>query len=391
MSLARSVRPVLRPAAARPVVSRGHAVAVDAPFLPPSPSVQQAPKRRYVDGDLRHDWRRSEIQKIYDAPLMESIFRAASVHRMNHDATRIQLCTLMNIKTGGCTENCKYCSQSSSYKTPTKASRLVSIEPVLEAAREAKRNGSTRFCMGAAWRDLAGKKSGFDKILTMVKEVRGMGMEVCTTLGMITPEQAIRLKEAGLSAYNHNLDTSREFYPEVVTSRSYDDRLDTITAVREAGINVCSGGILGLGEQDEDRVGLIHEVSRMPKHPESFPVNTLVPIEGTPLENNDPVKVHTVLRTIATARIVLPKTIIRLAAGRHTFSETEQAMAFMAGANAIFTGEKMLTTPCSGWEEDKAMLGRWGLRGQRSFEDQESLEVGDKQEVGKDGAVTLTL
>ncbi|KAK8843479.1 biotin synthase [Kwoniella newhampshirensis] len=373
----RSIRPSLLAPAIRN--ARGHAVAVDPPYLPPSPSVQQTQQRRWVDGDVRHDWRRSEIQKIFDGPLMETIFRAATVHRMHQDASRIQLCTLMNIKTGGCTEDCKYCSQSSSYKTPTKASRLVDIEPVLQAAREAKANGSTRFCMGAAWRDLAGKKSGFEKILKMVTEVRGMGMEVCTTLGMLSPEQAIRLKQAGLSAYNHNLDTSREFYPEVVTSRSYDERLATIDAVRDAGISVCSGGILGLGEQDEDRVGLIHEVSRMSQHPESFPVNTLVPIEGTPLEKNDPVAVHTVLRTIATARIVLPKTIIRLAAGRHTFSEVEQAMAFMAGANAIFTGEKMLTTPCSGWDEDKSMLGRWGLRGQRSFEDKESLDVSGLQ------------
>ncbi|WVN91155.1 biotin synthase [Cryptococcus depauperatus CBS 7841] len=374
MSIVRSLRPVLpRPAIA---LSRGHAVAVDAPFLPPPPSVQNTERRRWVDGDIRHDWRRSEIQNIFDGPLMETIFRAASVHRMHQDASRIQLCTLMNIKTGGCTENCKYCSQSSSYKTETKASRLVGIEPVLVAAREAKANGSTRFCMGAAWRDLAGKKSGFERILEMVREVRGMGMEVCTTLGMLTPDQARRLKEAGLSAYNHNLDTSREYYPEVVTSRTYDERLSTIENVRQAGISVCSGGILGLGEQDEDRVGLIHEVSRMTQHPESFPVNTLVPIPGTPLADNDPVQVHTVLRTIATARIVLPKTIIRLAAGRHTFSEVEQAMAFMAGANAIFTGEKMLTTPCSGWDEDKNMLERWGLRGQKSFEDQKKVKMG---------------
>ncbi|KAL7421358.1 biotin synthase [Cryptotrichosporon argae] len=345
---------------------RGHAVAVDA--APTVPALHR-------DGDVRHNWKRAEVQAIFDGPLMETIFRAAQVHRMHHDPSRIQLCTLMNIKTGGCTEDCKYCSQSSSYKTETKASRLLDVEPVLEAARAAKANGSTRFCMGAAWRDLAGRKSGFKKILRMVKEVRAMDMEVCTTLGMLSPEQARELKNAGLSAYNHNLDTSREFYPEVITSRSYDERLATIEAVREAGISVCSGGILGLGEKNEDRVGLIWEVSHMPEHPESFPVNTLVPIPGTPLEGNDPVPVHTVLRTIATARIVLPKSIIRLAAGRHTFSETEQAMAFMAGANAIFTGEKMLTTPCSGWDEDKSMLSRWGLRGLRSFEDQESVEV----------------
>ncbi|BEI81124.1 hypothetical protein CcaverHIS002_0202840 [Cutaneotrichosporon cavernicola] len=349
-----------------PRLARGHAVAVEARTAPPA------------DGAVRNDWSRAEVQRIFDGPLMETIFRAASVHRLHHDPSRIQLCTLMNIKTGGCTEDCKYCSQSSSYKTQTKASRLVDIEPVLEAARQAKANGSTRFCMGAAWRDLAGRKSGFEKILTMVREVRGMDMEVCTTLGMLSPDQARRLKEAGLSAYNHNLDTSREFYPKVITTRSYDERLDTIAAVRDAGISVCSGGILGLGEKDEDRVGLIWQVGNMGEHPESFPVNTLVPIEGTPLENNDPVQVHTVLRTIATARIVLPKTIIRLAAGRHTFSETEQAMAFMAGANAIFTGETMLTTPCTGWDVDKAMLDRWGLRGMRSFEDAESVEVLDK-------------
>ncbi|TXT13580.1 hypothetical protein VHUM_00947 [Vanrija humicola] len=370
-----------RPHALAPVLrnARGHAVAVD-----PHPV---APARAANEGAVRNDWTRDEVQKIFDAPLMETIYRAASVHRLNHDPSRIQLCTLMNIKTGGCTEDCKYCSQSSSYSTPTKASRLVDIEPVLKAAREAKANGSTRFCMGAAWRDLAGRKSGFEKILTMVKEVRGMGMEVCTTLGMLSPDQARRLKEAGLSAYNHNLDTSREFYPEVITTRTYDDRLSTIQAVRDAGISVCSGGILGLGEKDEDRVGLIWEVSQMDEHPESFPVNTLVPIPGTPLEGNDPVSHQTVLRTIATARIVLPKTIIRLAAGRHTFNEAEQALAFMAGANAIFTGENMLTTPCSPWDEDKAMLGRWGLRGMRSFEDGESTDV-PSQQPGKQPEAT---
>ncbi|KAI0322286.1 biotin synthase BioB [Amylostereum chailletii] len=319
----------------------------------------------------RHDWSRDEVQKIYDTPLLELVFRAASVHRQYHDPSKIQLCTLMNIKTGGCSEDCSYCSQSSRYSTPTQASKLVSIEPVLEAARKAKENGSTRFCMGAAWRDLAGRKSGFKRILEMVAEVRKMDMEVCTTLGMLTPEQAQQLKEAGLTAYNHNLDTSREFYPKVITTRTYDDRLDTITAVREAGISVCSGGIIGLGEADTDRVGLIWEVSSMPEHPESFPVNALVPIPGTPLEGNEvipPINHPTLLRTIATARIVLPTTIIRLAAGRQTLSENEQAMCFMAGANAVFTGEQMLTTPCSPWDEDKAMMSRWGLEGMASFE-----------------------
>ncbi|KAG1757311.1 biotin synthase [Suillus lakei] len=317
---------------------------------------------------LRHDWTRQEIQKIYDSPLLDLVFRASSIHRQNHDPSKIQLCTLMNIKTGGCSEDCSYCSQSSRYSTPTKASRLLDIEPVIEAARKAKENGSTRFCMGAAWRDLAGRKRGFERILQMVREVRGMGMEVCTTLGMLTPEQAKQLKEAGLTAYNHNLDTSREFYPQVITTRSYDERLGTISAVRDAGISVCSGGILGLGESDEDRVGLIQEVANMTEHPESFPVNALVPIPGTPLEGNERVAHHTLLRTIATARVVLPGTIIRLAAGRNTLSESEQAMCFMAGANAVFTGEQMLTTPCSPWDEDKAMMGRWGLEGMQSFE-----------------------
>lgn len=326
---------------------------------------QEAPRPQLK---TRHDWTRPEIKSIYESPLLDLVFRAASVHRQFHDPTKIQLCTLMNIKTGGCTEDCSYCSQSSRYATPTKAQRLVDIEPVLEAARKAKENGSTRFCMGAAWRDLAGRKRGFERILTMVREVRAMGMEVCTTLGMLSPDQARQLKEAGLTAYNHNLDTSREFYPSVITTRSYDERLGTIAAVRDAGISVCSGGILGLGESDDDRIGLIWEVSNMPEHPESFPVNALVPIPGTPLENNEPVPWHTLLRTIATARIVLPSTIIRLAAGRQTLDESKQAMCFMAGANAVFTGEQMLTTPCSPWDEDKAMMSRWGLDGMRSFE-----------------------
>ncbi|KAI0050682.1 biotin synthase BioB [Auriscalpium vulgare] len=316
----------------------------------------------------RHDWSKDEIQQIYDTPLLELVFNAAAVHRAAFDPSKVQLCTLMNIKSGGCTEDCSYCSQSSRYTTDTKASRLVDIEPVLEAARRAKANGSTRFCMGAAWRDLNGRKRGFDRILDMVREVRGMGMEVCTTLGMLSPAQAQQLKEAGLTAYNHNLDTSREHYPKVITTRSYDERLDTITAVRDAGISVCSGGILGLGESDIDRVGLIWEVSNMPEHPESFPVNALVPIAGTPLENNEPVQHQTLLRTIATARIVMPTTIIRLAAGRQRLSESEQAMCFLAGANAVFTGDAMLTTPCSPWDEDKAMMNRWGLEGMASFE-----------------------
>jgi len=348
-----------RSLALRSVIVRGHATAV------PADMAQRSAETTPL---LRHSWTKEEISKIYHSPLLDLVFRAASVHRQHFDPSKVQLCTLMNIKTGGCTEDCSYCSQSSRYSTPTTASRLLQNEPVIQAARKAKENGSTRFCMGAAWRDLQGRKSGFNRILEMVAEIRGMGMEVCTTLGMLSPDQARQLKAAGLTAYNHNLDTSREFYPKVITTRSYDERLSTIEAVRDAGINVCSGGILGLGESDEDRIGLIWEVSNMTEHPESFPVNALVPIPGTPLEKNEFVNHHTMLRTISTARIAMPSTIIRLSAGRHKFSEAEQAMCFMAGANAVFTGENMLTTPCSSWDEDKSMFSRWGIEGMKSFE-----------------------
>ncbi|KAH8917349.1 biotin synthase [Atractiella rhizophila] len=321
-------------------------------------------------GGLGVSWTRSEITSIYNSPLIDLVFKSSLVHREFQPLHKVQLCTLLNIKTGGCTEDCSYCSQSSRHKTDVKASKLVDLEPVLREARRAKENGSTRFCMGAAWRDLHGRKSGFERILKMVEGVRALDMEVCATLGMLTPEQAMRLKEAGLTAYNHNLDTSREFYPKVITTRSYDERLATIDAVQQAGIKVCSGGILGLGEEATDRVGLIWEMSKLQggKGPESFPVNALVAIQGTPLEKNEPIKFHDILRTIATARIVLPHSIIRFAAGRTSYSETEQAMSFLAGCNAIFTGERMLTTPTNGWDEDKEMLGRWGLEGMESFE-----------------------
>lgn len=326
-------------------------------------------------------WSREEIQEVYDTPLMELVFRAATVHRAHHDPSKVQLCTLLNIKTGGCTEDCSYCAQSSRYSTGLEASKLIDIEPVLAEARKAKANGSTRFCMGAAWRDLHGRKNGFKRILEMVREVRAMDMEVCTTLGMLSSEQAEQLKQAGLTAYNHNLDTSREFYPEVITTRSYDERLATLENVRAAGLSVCSGGIIGLGETPEDRVGLVYEMSQLPSPPESFPVNALVPIPGTPLGERERVSFHDILRIIATARIVLPTSIVRFAAGRNTFTEPEQAMCYMAGANAIFTGERMLTTPTSGWDEDLSMFERWGIRGLGSFEgtqapsDQESKVV----------------
>ncbi|CZT01204.1 probable biotin synthase [Rhynchosporium agropyri] len=316
----------------------------------------------------RNDWTKAEIKELYDTPLMSLAFAAGTVHRKFHNPASIQMCTLMNIKTGGCTEDCSYCAQSSRYQTGLKASKMVTVDSVLDAARIAKDNGSTRFCMGAAWRDMRGRKSGLKNIKAMVNGVRGMGMEVCVTLGMIDLAQAKELKEAGLTAYNHNVDTSRDFYPSVISTRTYDERLQTIQNVRDAGLNVCTGGILGLGEKASDHVGLLYTVATLPSHPESFPVNTLVPIKGTPMEGNAPSPFDATLRTIATARLLMPRTIIRLAAGRTTLSEEQQVLCFMAGANAVFTGEKMLTTACNGWDEDRVIFSKWGLRPMESFE-----------------------
>ncbi|KAK1760018.1 hypothetical protein QBC47DRAFT_293505 [Echria macrotheca] len=317
----------------------------------------------------RNDWTRDEVAAIYHHPLMELGYQSASVHRRFHKPNEVQLCTLMNIKTGGCSEDCSYCAQSTRYQKGTGlvAKRVETIESVLEAARIAKANGSTRFCMGAAWRDMRGRKNSMRNIKDMVTGVRAMGMEVCVTLGMIDADQARELRAAGLTAYNHNLDTSREFYPSIISTRTYDERLNTLTHVRDAGINVCSGGILGLGETADDRIGLLHTVATLPSHPESFPVNALVPIKGTPLGDRKPIEFTAMMRTIATARILMPATIIRIAAGRKTMSEEQQALCFMAGANAIFTGEKMLTTDCNGWDEDAAMFKRWGLEPMKSF------------------------
>lgn len=322
---------------------------------------------------------KEEIAQIYKKPLLDLVFEASSIHRQHHDPHEIQLCTLLNIKSGGCSEDCSYCSQSSRYKTTSPVTKLMSVDDVLVKAREARDNGSTRFCMGSAWRDMNGRKANLKRICEMVTEIRGMGMEVCTTLGMLNEAQARDLKEAGLTAYNHNIDTSKEFYPSVITTRSFEERLDTIGNVKKAGIKVCSGGILGLGEKEEDRISFLQTLSGI--KPESLPINALVPIEGTPLfkQKTKPLPIHEIVRTIATARILLPKTIIRLAAGRISLPETDQAMCFMAGANAVFTGERMLTTACSGWEEDKEMLSRWGLRGMESFAAEKKLAASQTQ------------
>lgn len=315
-------------------------------------------------GSVRTDWTRAEISDVMSSPLLELVYNAATVHRLYHDPRMVQKCTLLNIKSGGCPEDCSYCSQSSKHSktTGTKAERLLDLESVYEAALRAKEQGSTRFCMGAAWRgpSQVGPRQ-FERVLDMVKKVRALGMEVCTTLGMLTPEQAVQLKNAGLTAYNHNLDTSPEYYSKITTTRHYEDRLSTVEAVRDAGISVCCGGILGLGEDQNDRVGLLHQLATMPIHPESVPINRLVAIKGTPLEDNEAVEAVDMVRCIATARILMPQSMVRLAAGRLNLSTSDQAMCFMAGANSIFSGDDLLTTKNNDVSEDERMLQELGL------------------------------
>ncbi|CAI4063489.1 hypothetical protein N7582_002425 [Saccharomyces uvarum] len=321
-----------------------------------------------------HSWTKSQLKEIYQTPLLELTHAAQLQHRKWHDPSKVQLCTLMNIKSGGCSEDCKYCAQSSRNDTGLKAEKMVKVDEVIKEAEEAKRNGSTRFCLGAAWRDMKGRKSAMKRIEEMISKVNDMGLETCVTLGMVDQDQAKQLKDAGLTAYNHNIDTSREHYSKVITTRTYDDRLQTIKNVQESGIKACTGGILGLGESEDDHIGFIYTLSNMTPHPESLPINRLVAIKGTPMaeELADPaskkLQFDEILRTIATARIVMPKAIIRLAAGRYTMKETEQFVCFMAGCNSIFTGKKMLTTMCNGWDEDKAMLAKWGLQPMEAFE-----------------------
>lgn len=324
---------------------------------------------------VRHDWTRDEIRRLYKHPLLDLVYHGATAHRIYFNPREVQQCTLLSIKTGGCPEDCKYCSQSSSYKTAVKAEKLMDFDEVMESAKRAKEAGSSRFCMGAAWRGVSqvGPRQ-FDRVLDMVSEIRGMGLEVCATLGLLNTEQAKALKKAGLTAYNHNLDTSKEYYPKVITSRVYEDRLKTLESVREAGISVCCGGIIGLGETHEDRVSLLHTLATLPEHPESVPVNSLVANEGTPLENAEPVPVWDLCRMIATARIIMPRSMVRLSAGRVTLSTSEQALCFMAGANSIFTGDKLLTTPNPEFSEDNAMFEALGLTGKQPFFYEEKYE-----------------
>ncbi|HXW18021.1 MAG TPA: biotin synthase BioB [Candidatus Acidoferrales bacterium] len=313
------------------------------------------------NSDVRHDWTRGEIRRIYELPLTDLVFHAQGVHRAYHPADEVQLCRLLSIKTGGCPEDCAYCPQSAHYSTGVRREALLDVDDVLAAARRAKSDGATRFCMGAAWREAPEGKE-FEAVLTMVRGVAETGMEVCCTLGMLTEDQAKALKGAGLTAYNHNLDTSPEFYGSIIHTRVYDERLRTIAAVRKAGITVCCGGILGMGETDEDRIGLIEQLARMNPHPESVPINTLVRAEGTPLENQAELDPLVMVRTIATARITMPRARVRLAAGRLQMSREAAALCFLAGANSIFTGEKLLTTPNPEPSEDEALLRDLGLK-----------------------------
>jgi biotin synthase len=310
---------------------------------------------------IRNNWTREEITSIYNQPVLSLMYEAATVHRAYHDPQEVQVCTLLSVKTGGCPEDCAYCPQAARYHTEVKVEKLWEVSEVLQKAVEAKEAGSTRFCMGAAWREVRDNRD-FDNVIEMVKGVSSMGLEVCCTLGMLTPTQAQKLKDAGLYAYNHNLDTSEEFYEDIITTRTYGDRLETLENVRQAKLSVCSGGIIGMGEREEDRIGMLHVLATLPEHPESVPVNALVPVEGTPLEDQPRVSVWEMVRMIATARILMPKAMVRLSAGRVRMNLEEQALCFLAGANSIFAGDKLLTTPNTGYIRDQEMFQVLSLR-----------------------------
>jgi biotin synthase len=316
--------------------------------------------------DIRHDWTRDEIAAIYHSPLLDLVYRAATTHRQYHDPQEVQVCKLLSIKTGGCSEDCAYCPQAARYHTDVNVQPLLPYSEVIHNALQAKEAGSTRFCMGAAWREVR-DNAHFDRVIEMVKGINALGMEVCCTLGMLTESQAQRLKEAGLYAYNHNIDSSEEFYEKIITTRTYADRLQTLENVRNAGISVCCGGIVGMGETPADRIGMLHTLATLPEHPESVPVNSLVSVDGTPLENRERVSMWDVIRTIATARILMPKAMVRLSAGRNEMSDTEQAFCFMAGANSIFAGDKLLTTPNPNWDRDGEMFDLLGLKQRPAF------------------------
>ncbi len=318
------------------------------------------PSAAAAESTTRHDWTRREIRDVFALPFPDLMFQAQSVHRANFDPAEVQVSTLLSIKTGGCPEDCAYCPQSATYDTGVKAEKLMSLDKVLAEAQAAKDAGASRFCMGAAWREP--KDRDLDKVCAMIEGVRAMGLETCVTLGMLNNAQARRLKESGLDYYNHNLDTSPEFYGAIITTRTYQERLDTLEYVRDAGIHVCCGGIVGMGEGAEDRVGMIHALATLPVHPESVPINMLVQVEGSPLASGAAIDAIDFVRTIAVARITMPRSKVRLSAGREDMTDETQALCFLAGANSIFYGPKLLTTANPAADRDRQLMDRLGLR-----------------------------
>jgi biotin synthase len=312
-----------------------------------------------VPGFVRHDWAREEVRALFELPFPELMFRAQTIHRQNFAPAEVQISTLLSIKTGGCPEDCAYCPQSARYETGVRAEKLMSLDAVLAEARAAKASGASRFCMGAAWREP--KDRDLDNVCAMVEGVKALGLETCATLGMLSAEQAQRLKQSGLDYYNHNLDSSPEFYETIITTRTYQDRLETLQRVRDAGIHVCCGGIVGMGETRDDRIGMIAALASLPVHPESVPINILVRVAGTPLAGEHPLDPIEFVRTVAVARICLPRSVVRLSAGREDMSEETQALCFLAGANSIFYGPKLLTTPNPGRDHDRDLMERLGL------------------------------
>ncbi|SDR83841.1 biotin synthase BioB [Christiangramia echinicola] len=327
---------------------------------------------------LKHDWTKEEILEIYNKPFMELLYEAATIHRQHHDPNTVQVSTLLSIKTGGCPEDCGYCPQAARYHTDLEGNDLMSVNQVKAQALRAKASGSSRVCMGAAWRNVKDGEE-FDNVLEMVRSINKLDMEVCCTLGMLTENQAQRLAEAGLYAYNHNLDSSEEYYKEVISTRGYQDRLDTIGNVRKTNVTVCSGGIIGMGESEADRAGMLVALSTLNPQPESVPINALVPVEGTPLEEQKPVPIWDMIRMVATTRIVMPETQVRLSAGRTQMSREGQAMCFFAGANSIFAGDKLLTTPNPDVNEDMEMFKMLGLNPQKAFEKKSQPESVDAE------------
>jgi biotin synthase len=318
-------------------------------------------------------WSRNKIREVYDKPLLELVYDAATVHRRHHTPGEVQISSLLSIKTGGCAEDCSYCPQAARYHTDVKVQALLQTEEVVASAKNAKAGGASRFCMGAAWREVRDNKD-FDRVLDMVREVNNIGLEVCCTLGMLTASQAKKLADAGLYAYNHNIDTSEEHYHDIITTRKYEDRLDTIGHVRKAGITVCSGGIIGMGESEDDRIGMLYTLANLDPQPESVPINALVPVEGTPLADQPRIPFWEMVRMIATTRIVMPTTTVRLSAGRLEMSMSEQALCFMAGASSIFAGDKLLTTPNPVFNEDMEMFRILGLKPREAFAAQKKQE-----------------